>query len=606
MLFRRSPANAPHTINDDARTVEAVLSTGAIVQRNDVWDGVYDEELVISEEAVDLSRLQDAPLFLDHRHRDSHSIVGRVERAWIAGGKLTARLRFSAEEPGATAFRKVQEGTFKAVSVGYRVDRRETKDRDGNVPLVRAVRWTPFEASLVGIGADAGARVRSAVAVDHADDSDDWQEPPIAPTARRMPERRRREEIAMLCRTAGVSQEIAADFIARGAGLDEVRVAMFDELHRRSLVGGEIQPWTRACQDGAGDPAERQAIVDALAHRLNPSLPLSEHARQFRGLPPLKLMELRLDAVGERSRRLGRDELIERSYHGASDFPALLTESGNRALLAAYDAAPAPLKVAARQRPGNAPDFRPLATLRLGEHPKLLKVNEGGEVTYGTIAESKQSYSISTFARIFALTRQALINDDLGAFSDFLTKGAASAAEVEAEQLAALLSANSGNGATMADNKALFHADHANKAGAGGAPDVTTLGAARQAMREQKGLDGTTPINVVPKFIQVGPALETTAEQLLATLYPAQASDVNPFSGKLQLLVEPRLAGNAWRLFADPVTMPVIEYAYLSDAPGPQLVAEHGFDIMGTKWRISLDFGCGLLDHRGAYLNQGG
>jgi hypothetical protein len=38
-------------------------------------------------------------------------------------------------------------------------------------------------------------------------------------------------------------------------------------------------------------------------------------------------------------------------------------------------------------------------------------------VKRGTRAESNEAYRVRTFARIFGLTRQVIINDDLGAFS---------------------------------------------------------------------------------------------------------------------------------------------------------------------------------------------
>ncbi len=38
---------------------------------------------------------------------------------------------------------------------------------------------------------------------------------------------------------------------------------------------------------------------------------------------------------------------------------------------------------------------------------------ENGEVRHGTLSESGQGLKIDTYAKIFSLTRQALINDDL-------------------------------------------------------------------------------------------------------------------------------------------------------------------------------------------------
>jgi hypothetical protein len=124
-------------------------------------------------------------------------------------------------------------------------------------------------------------------------------------------------------------------------------------------------------------------------------------------------------------------------------------------------------------------------------------------------------------------------------------------------------------------------------------------------MRSQKGLDGMTPVNAVPRFLLVSPTKETVAEQVLATLAPATVATVNPFSQRLDLLVEPRLSGNGWYVFADPASMPVLEYAYLSSAQGPQIASREGWEVLGVEFRCVLDFGAGVLDFRGAYRNAG-
>jgi hypothetical protein len=91
----------------------------------------------------------------------------------------------------------------------------------------------------------------------------------------------------------------------------------------------------------------------------------------------------------------------------------------------------------------------------------------------------------------------------------------------------------------------------------------------------------------------------------LAELAATTVDNQNPFSGKLTLLVEPRLTRDDWYVFADPAVLPVLEYAYLSSAPGPQLTSRDGWEVLGREFRIVLDFGCGAVDWRGAYRNAG-
>lgn len=132
-----------------------------------------------------------------------------------------------------------------------------------------------------------------------------------------------------------------------------------------------------------------------------------------------------------------------------------------------------------------------------------------------------------------------------------------------------------------------------------------SLSDARLALRQQTGTDGKTRIQVTPRYLVVGPELDTAAEKLLATIYAATAATANPFTGKLELLVEPRIADKSWYVFADPAILPVLEYAYLSSAQGPQMASRDGWDVLGQEFRGVLDFGCGATDFRGAYRNPG-
>jgi hypothetical protein len=156
---------------------------------------------------------------------------------------------------------------------------------------------------------------------------------------------------------------------------------------------------------------------------------------------------------------------------------------------------------------------------------------------------------------------------------------------------------------------ALFHATHGNLAtGGGSALQLSSLTTARKSMRLQKGLDGTTPIDATPKFLIVPAALETTAEQLLTTITPATSGDVNPFAGKLELVVDPRLDASsvtAWYLAADPAVVDGIEYSYLDSAAGPEVIVQEGFEVDATQFKVRLDYGAGVLDWRGLYKANG-
>lgn len=160
-------AAAVARVDEAARTFELVWTTGAKVRRFDWWrEEPYDEELVVSAAAVDLSRLNaGAPLLESHGQWSLRSVLGVVEKAWLEGGEGRAVVRFAAAESspdGDRVFRMVRDQIIRNVSVGYTIRKVERQRPEGGVTLWRVVDWQPFEISLVAVGADPGAGVRAA------------------------------------------------------------------------------------------------------------------------------------------------------------------------------------------------------------------------------------------------------------------------------------------------------------------------------------------------------------------------------------------------------------------------------------------------------------
>jgi len=253
-----------------------------------------------------------------------------------------------------------------------------------------------------------------------------------------------------------------------------------------------------------------------------------------------------------------------------------------------------------------ATDFKAMHRVQMGEAPRLLKVNEGGEFKRGTLAESKESYRIETYGRVVAITRQVLINDDLDAFTRIPAMYGNSIAQLESDVVWGIVTGNP----KMADGKALFHADHGNLAGTAAALGVDGVGAARAEMRKQKGLDRKTALNIRPAWLLVPAALELKAEQLLSdTLVPEETGRVVPRSIRtLTTVAEPRLdaeSETAWYLAASPAQIDTIEYAYLEGQEGAYVETRDGFDVDGVEVKCRLDFGAKAIDWRGLYKNPG-
>ncbi|ADP71985.1 peptidase U35 phage prohead HK97 [Rhodomicrobium vannielii ATCC 17100] len=582
-VFERRAPVSPLTWDEATRTIEAVISTGAPVKRSDSR-GPYIERLDLS--GVDPAKLVGLPILDAHRSSGSEHVVGVIREARRESAGLVAVIQLSAADDVSSIRTKVAEGTLRGLSIGYSAAAvRETTE---NGQRVRTITPAIREASFVATPADAGATVRGRT-MPQGNENEDNQ-----PT-----QAEHRARVRELVRAAGETPELADQFIDSELTEEQVRADLFDKLVKRS----KKTPIIRVHSPAADSPDVRRAAQEeALFVRTAGGTP-SEAAKPYLGHSLRDFARETLEAAGHSTRGLNTDELFRAAMHTTSDFPQLLTGVGRRSLLASYQAAQSPLKALARQ--STRSDFRSGSTLRLGEIGSLQPLSEAGEIKSVTRGESEESYAIDSFGAKFSLSRKALINDDLGAFNDVAQAAGQAAAQKEAELLWSLLSQSSGAGPVMGeDNKRLFHADHGNLLTAA-ALSETSLSAARLALRTRKGLDKKTVISVVPKYLLVGPEIETAAEKLLTSITATTTGDVNPFAGKLTLLVEPRISGKAWYLFADPASVPVLEFSYLSSAPGPQISEREGWDVLSREYRVYLDFGAGAIDHRGAARNPG-
>lgn len=580
----------PATLDRKQRTVELILSTGAPVQRMGI-DGPFTERLRISAEAVDLSRLP-VPLLDGHRQDGVDSILGTLEAARIEDGQLVGRVRLSARR--ADLLDDIEAGVIRSVSIGYQIHSIDERTGPDGRKVRTATRWELMEVSFVPVPADPEARVRSNTMPDGTTTAPAVTTQTPAATQTRAAVN---AEIRALARTVNLGTAEADALIDREATVDEARAELMAIAQRRQTT----TPTVTAVHQIDSPDAIRTRMVDALQARVNPRHTPSEAARPYVGMHILDLARELATRQGIATTGMSQAELVTR-LHTISDFPLILGDTMNRELRTAYMAAPATLKTAARQRTNR--DFRARTMLQLSEFPTLQRINEGGEYTYGTVAESRETVKLDTYGRALSASRALLINDDVGFLSDMPGKWGQATTEFEGQFLVDLITQNSGAGPTMSDGQPLFHSTHGN-IGTAAAITEAALSAARQSMRMQKGLTGK-PINVTPRYLVVHPAKETEAEKLLAAIQPANTSDVNPFAGRLQLLVDARLpSANRWYVAADPAQIDGLEYAYLQGEEGPQVFTEVGFDVDGVKIKVRLDFGAAFLDWRGWYMNPG-
>lgn len=662
---------SPGSLNEEKRTVDVVWSTGARVMRG--FFDRYWEELSMSPKHVRMDRLKGgAPLLNAHNGFDLGGVIGVVESAKITNKEGVATVRFARAEddPNADAiFRKVRDGIIRNVSVGYRVHRLEkVADGDDQIPVMRATDWEPYEISMVPMGADAGAGVRSGDADTNpcefvagerreeqtmADETTTTEAtaPPVtttlAPVAERSPtidemmvramaaaqERKRITGIEGVARALNLRDDFARKHVDEGTEIDAFRAAAIDErerLHkpmvedagRVSAVpgGDERDKWMRGASDWIILRASVGATVTGAAQKRGETLKID--AGEFRGLSFIDLARQSLARQGVSTLGMDKMTIIGRAltergggYAATGDFPVLLENTLHKVLLASYGITADTWSMFCTT--GSVSDFRAHNRYRLGSFGRLETVNEHGEFKNAAIPDGeKESISATTKGRIIGITRQSLIDDDMSAFSRLATQlGRAARLSIEAD-VYDTIGLNSGLGPLMNDGNPLFDAAHDNL-GSASALGVAALDADRVVMAEQLDPSGNEYLDLRPAILLVAIGIGAQARVLNAAEFDTDAVDAgtneqnkfmkpNSVRGLFSTIVDtPRLSGTRRYLFADPMIAPTFEVAFLDGNQEPFMDMQEGWRADGVEWKVRMDYGVAATDYRGAVTNAG-
>lgn len=298
-----------------------------------------------------------------------------------------------------------------------------------------------------------------------------------------------------------------------------------------------------------------------------------------------------ISAAGDRMHMVGMA-----FTHTSSDFGHILQDVAHKSMLKGYDEAEETFQKFTS--PGRLSDFRPAKRVDLGTFGNLDEVPEGSEYKYGTIGDTGEQIVLATYGKLFSITRQAVINDDLQAITRIPRLMGRAAIRTVADLVFAVLSGNP----NMADGKKLFHADHAN-INTAGALSVATIGSAMAKMRTQK--DGKASLNIAPKYLLTSVANELTARSLLlAEFDPANANAKmpNPIRGLLDVIADPRLDDAAFSgasfMLANQGMHDTLEVAYLDGNDKPYIEQEQGFTVDGAVFKVRIDAGVAPLSWR--------
>lgn len=644
--------------DSQARTVPASLSSETPVRR---WFG--NEILTHTPEAINLDRAIGGALPMLAGH-DTDVLIGAAEGLRIADKRLRGLLRFAEATRAPEVWNQIQEGMPLGISIGYRVDEwTESADTDDVV----VTRWTLYEVSVVTVPADstvginrsetrtqettampepttttepAGTAAQAAI-------SNVRQIEANARTRALADERARVSAIRELFSLPGFQSEAYTELermaideqlsvedtrqeLLRMAGANVSPVASRPPVQSERTLppfsgpAGDRSPRVQAGRDereGFQEAASNVIMVRSGMVRDRAEIERRMHQNECNGLSLVELARECLRRANVDTRGLNHTQIVGLAMtaaptfaragigtisHGVADFAGILLDASQKSLMQGWTEAPETFSSWTATM--NMSDFKTHNLVNLSLFGDLDVVPEQAEYKYGTFSDVKETIALRTYGKLFSISRQAIINDDLSAFTAIPMRMGRAAARMVGDEAYAVLTSNP---TLNQDSLALFHTTHGNYVTSGAAPSVTTLDAGFTAMATRTDPSGAT-INVSPKFLIVPKALEATGRVLAAATYdPAGTAGTlkpNPFSGRVEVVADARLDAfnsQGWFLAADPSLQPTVVVGYLNGQSAPYLEQQNAWSQDGVAMKVRIDCRAAAADFRGLFYNDG-
>lgn len=388
----------------------------------------------------------------------------------------------------------------------------------------------------------------------------------------------RNEKITQLFAKHSQLGELKAECLADvDLTIEEIQAKMLDALGSskdNKPVGGVV-----VVEDARDKMAEgmTKAIL-AKSH-----LEVDDTANEFRSYTLVEMARavMRVHGVAPVGDKMGM--IAAAMTHSSGDFGNLLSNVANKAMLKGVEEADETFQIWTGT--DSFSDFKENTRVDIGDFASLRQVKEGAEYKSVTLDDSKASAILATYGELFTITRQAIINDDLGAFTRIPRKFGRAAMRTVGDLVYAQLVLSS-------------HYSTANEITAAdlSATNLDTL-RAKQAVRKVNGINKGTRA----KYLLVPVALEGTAKQEMKREKIDDQNTPNPVLGAYDVVADYRLDDhNAKRYFtvADPNMYDAMDVCYLDGNATPTLEQQNGWNIDGASFKVRHDAAAKLWDSK--------
>ena len=397
--------------------------------------------------------------------------------------------------------------------------------------------------------------------------------------------------------------ELADPLISAGKSLDDVRAAILDHLTGARQTDGLAVPAGQVHFGASAGEKYREAIVYALVTRAGLKLPDLKEApghEDFRSYSLREIARHCLLTAGQ-STRGDIIEVVGRALT-TSDLPAILADVANKALFSGFALHAETYELWTGTMP--AGDFKTLNIPSISSLDDLEPVGEHGEFKYGYMRDKNEQITLGTAGKIYPITRQALINDDLFAITAMFSRAGEKAKKYEGDLVYGLLQANP---VMLEDGQALFSAAHNNLATVIGPPSNASMDNMDAIMGAQADQSGQ-PLGIPLAFAIMPRGMRGSGEAFFKTIqFVSALGDLQDsvWGGDVvQRVYEPRLgtAPNTWYA-AGPKGTTVVR-THLNGVQTPRIETKAGWNVDGVELKVAYDVAVGAVDYRGIVRNQ--
>ena len=635
-------------IDFNAENRSARLSFASETPVRDYWYG--KEILRVNDTAMGSERFKAGvmPVLFNH---NKNQVIARVDKLWTENGRAYADITFDDDDFSENIMRKVASGSLRGVSVGYDImdysilKRDETSSDGIEGPALIGDKWEAFEISIVSIPADATVGVGRSRLYDpnyfralgegkepEPEDGDNSEDKNASESSRAKndgeqqdkkgdgekmtPEERealereakatakkeefqRQNNIRILCRNLKIEEkdmdEMLNDATCTIEKANERALAIMQERYKPT-----DPPKCKVTEDEADK--KRAAIVDGLFLRHGGVLEKpAPGADEFRNRRFVDIARMVLEDAGERGINvLTERELLKRALTTTSALASIADNIAHKSMSSGY------VEVGTTYQEwtqtGSNSDFKLAKRYLIYDAMAPVQIPEGGEFSYSELQDASVGVQLATYGDATNFSREMMINDDLGVLTSVPRLMRASM-----ERYKNYL-------AYQALVKAENYSNDKGNLGTAAALSVKSLGEAKKLMRKQK-LGEKMVLNIVPKYLIIPAALETTAEQLLTSTADPEGKNsgvsnpANRSRSNLELIVDATLdelsGETAYYLVATKGQVHTIEVCYLNGNSAPIIETGTDFNTLGIKFRMYHDFAINVLDTRGLVKNPG-